>query len=88
MGVGQASLEWQETGFRKCKCSFPSRPAVEPELVEYRIKRKGGTREEERRKRSRRRGGRGAGEEKEEEEGSRKLAQSLGKAKGRLWLST
>lgn len=86
-GWGQASLEWQEGSFRKCNCSSTSRPAVEPELVEYRIKRKGGTREEERRKRSRR-GGRGAGEEKEEEEGSRKLAQSLGKAKGRLWLST
>lgn len=64
-GWGQASLEWQEGGFRKYKCSSPSRPAVEPELVEYRIKRKGGTREEdgeERGKRSRRRGGRrGAG---------------------------
>lgn len=66
-GWGQASLEWQETGFRKCKCSFASRPAVEPELVEYRIKRKGGTREEdgeERGKRSRRReGGRGGEQE-------------------------
>lgn len=66
-GWGQASLEWQETGFRKCKCSFASRPAVEPELVEYRIEERrnegrgrGGDEEEEQEKRRRKRRGAGS----------------------------